>query len=158
MIYIRGNTADFDGWADEGAPGWSYRQMLPYFIKSECNERGDPRYHDTRGPWRGRTADPCIRSWITCSRRVRDRAIAPTTISTGRPRISTLPPNGRTCESSRNPGPAGAAAGAPATGVSVHRHGQEESLFAQREIILAADDLTRFGIPAVVDLPVGANL
>jgi choline dehydrogenase len=50
MIYIRGNTADFDGWADEGAPGWSYRQMLPYFIKSECNERGDPRYHGHSGP------------------------------------------------------------------------------------------------------------
>jgi choline dehydrogenase len=31
MIYIRGNTADFDGWTDEGAPGWSYREMLPYF-------------------------------------------------------------------------------------------------------------------------------
>ena len=31
MIYIRGNAVDFDGWADEGAPGWSYRQMLPYF-------------------------------------------------------------------------------------------------------------------------------
>ena len=43
MIYIRGNAADFDGWSNEGAPGWSYREMLPYFIRSECNERGDPR-------------------------------------------------------------------------------------------------------------------
>ena len=50
MIYIRGNAADFDGWADEGASGWSYREMLPYFIKSECNERGDPRYHGHSGP------------------------------------------------------------------------------------------------------------
>jgi len=50
MIYIRGNAADFDGWADEGAPGWSYREMLPYFIRSECNERGDPRYHGRSGP------------------------------------------------------------------------------------------------------------
>jgi choline dehydrogenase-like flavoprotein len=45
MIYIRGNAVDFDGWADEGAPGWSYRKMLPYFIRSEGNERGNPRYH-----------------------------------------------------------------------------------------------------------------
>ena len=50
MIYIRGNAADFNGWADEGAPGWSYREMLPFFIKSECNERGDPRYHGRSGP------------------------------------------------------------------------------------------------------------
>ena len=50
MIYIRGNAADFDGWADEGAPGWSYREMLPYFIRSECNERGDSRYHGHSGP------------------------------------------------------------------------------------------------------------
>ena len=27
MIYIRGNAADFDGWVEEGAPGWSYREM-----------------------------------------------------------------------------------------------------------------------------------
>jgi choline dehydrogenase-like flavoprotein len=50
MIYIRGNPADFDGWSDEGASGWSYEEMLPYFIRSECNERGDPRYHGHSGP------------------------------------------------------------------------------------------------------------
>ena len=50
MIYIRGNAADFDSWANEGAPGWSYREMLPFFIKSECNERGDPSYHGHSGP------------------------------------------------------------------------------------------------------------
>jgi choline dehydrogenase-like flavoprotein len=50
MIYIRGNKADFDGWAREGAAGWSYREMLPYFIKAECNERGEPRYHGFSGP------------------------------------------------------------------------------------------------------------
>jgi choline dehydrogenase len=50
MIYIRGNAADFDGWVDEGAAGWSYRELLPYFIRSEGNERGDPRYHGHAGP------------------------------------------------------------------------------------------------------------
>ena len=50
MIYIRGNAADFDGWAEEGAPGWSYREILPSFIRSECNERGDTRYHGRSGP------------------------------------------------------------------------------------------------------------
>src|SRR5258708_31590466 len=45
MIYIRGNPADFDGWVDEGAPVWSYREMLPYFISSESNARRDSGYH-----------------------------------------------------------------------------------------------------------------
>jgi choline dehydrogenase len=35
---------------DEGAPGWSYREILPYFIRSEGNERGDARYHGRSGP------------------------------------------------------------------------------------------------------------
>src|SRR5258708_27633613 len=63
MIYIRGNTADFDGWADEGAPGWSYGEMLPYFIRSEGNERGDSRYHGHSGPLTvqdGRSMHPLV--------------------------------------------------------------------------------------------------
>src|SRR5215471_4789685 len=35
MIYIRGNAADYDGWAANGAQGWSYRDVLPYFLRSE---------------------------------------------------------------------------------------------------------------------------
>jgi choline dehydrogenase-like flavoprotein len=50
MIYIRGNKADFNGWVSEGAAGWSYREMLPYFIRSEGNERGDPEYHGHSEP------------------------------------------------------------------------------------------------------------
>jgi choline dehydrogenase-like flavoprotein len=50
MVYIRGNPKDFDDWASQGAVGWSYRELLPYFIKSEANEtrRGD--LHGTDGP------------------------------------------------------------------------------------------------------------
>jgi choline dehydrogenase-like flavoprotein len=39
MIYIRGNRADFDGWAADGADGWSYDEVLPYFKRSEDNAR-----------------------------------------------------------------------------------------------------------------------
>jgi choline dehydrogenase-like flavoprotein len=47
MIYIRGTKADYDGWA---VPGWSWRDVLPYFKRAEHNERGSNEYHATGGP------------------------------------------------------------------------------------------------------------
>ena len=47
MIYIRGNRADYDGW---GQPGWSYAELLPYFKRSEDNERGASAFHGAGGP------------------------------------------------------------------------------------------------------------
>jgi choline dehydrogenase len=52
MIYIRGNRADYDGWAAAGAEGWSYDEVLPYFKRSEDNERGEDAYHGAGGPMR----------------------------------------------------------------------------------------------------------
>lgn len=50
MIYIRGNRADYDGWADAGAKGWSYDEVLPYFKRMENNSRGADEYHGVGGP------------------------------------------------------------------------------------------------------------
>ncbi|MGN6721890.1 MAG: GMC family oxidoreductase [Marmoricola sp.] len=50
MIYIRGNRADYDGWADGGAKGWSYDEVLPYFKKMESNSRGADAFHGGDGP------------------------------------------------------------------------------------------------------------
>lgn len=50
MVYMRGNAADYDGWASGGADGWSYPDVLPYFIRSEDNELGANDYHGVGGP------------------------------------------------------------------------------------------------------------
>jgi choline dehydrogenase len=60
MVYIRGNAADYDGW---GADGWSYQELLPYFKKSEDNERGASYYHGAGGPLavsEGRNPNPMM--------------------------------------------------------------------------------------------------
>ena len=50
MIYIRGTKADYDGWAATGATGWSFDDVLPYFIKAEHNESLEDDYHGKNGP------------------------------------------------------------------------------------------------------------
>ena len=50
MIYVRGAAADYDNWAYTGAPGWSYADVLPFFIKSEDFEGGASAYHGVGGP------------------------------------------------------------------------------------------------------------
>ena len=50
MIYVRGHRADYDGWAAGGATGWAYDDVLPYFRRSEDNERGADHYHGAGGP------------------------------------------------------------------------------------------------------------
>ena len=62
MLYIRGQAADYDNWAQRGNQGWSYNDVLPYFIKAENANRvehntyGNPkdlldeRFHGTGGP------------------------------------------------------------------------------------------------------------
>ena len=50
MIYLRGSRADYDGWAADGCDGWSYDDVLPYFKRSEDNERGEDAYHGVGGP------------------------------------------------------------------------------------------------------------
>jgi choline dehydrogenase-like flavoprotein len=197
MIYIRGNQADFDGWASEGAAGWSYREMLPYFIRSEGNERGDPKYHGHSGPLsvqHSRSMHPLvdhlIEAAVQSGYRPNDDFNGAEQLGVGRFQLTQR--NGVRCSA--------AAAylhpsldrpnlrvftdtlvlrllfeGRRAIGASVHRDGQEETLFAGREIIVSAgaygspqilmlsgigpaDDLTRFGIRPIVDLPVGTNL
>ncbi|RDV00950.1 GMC family oxidoreductase [Trinickia dinghuensis] len=52
MIYVRGAARDFDDWAAAGNPGWSYRDVLPFFRKLESHPLGDTAYHGAQGPVR----------------------------------------------------------------------------------------------------------
>jgi choline dehydrogenase len=197
MIYIRGNVGDFDGWADEGAPGWSYREMLPYFIRAECNERGDPRYHGHSGPLAVQDSrsmhtlvDHLLEAGERSGYRPNDDFNGASQMGVGRFQLTQR--NGVRCSAATaylHPVRERAnlkvftdalvlrllLQGRRATGISIHRHGQEETLFSDGEIILAAgaygspqilmlsgvgpaDELAPFGIPVVVDLPVGTNL
>lgn len=50
MLYIRGHKDDYDEWANLGCDGWSWDEVLPYFLKSENNERGGDEMHGDQGP------------------------------------------------------------------------------------------------------------
>jgi choline dehydrogenase len=50
MVYSRANSADHDRWAQFGVQGWSYKDVLPYYKKSENFERGANEFHGAGGP------------------------------------------------------------------------------------------------------------
>ncbi len=50
MVYIRGARFDYDQWAALGCTGWGYDDCLPYFKRSEGNERGADAFHGADGP------------------------------------------------------------------------------------------------------------
>jgi choline dehydrogenase len=52
MLYVRGRPLDYDLWERQGAPGWGWKEVLPYFLKSEDNARGASEFHGAGGPLR----------------------------------------------------------------------------------------------------------
>jgi choline dehydrogenase len=64
MVYIRGNHRDYDEW---GAPGWSWDDLFPYFLKAEDNERGESEWHAVGGPQPvsdQRSGQPLSGAWV----------------------------------------------------------------------------------------------
>jgi choline dehydrogenase len=52
MLYVRGRPLDYDLWARQGASGWGWDEVLPYFLRSEDNARGASEFHGTGGELR----------------------------------------------------------------------------------------------------------
>lgn len=69
MIYIRGNRADYDGWRLAGNEGWAYEDVLPYFIKAECNQTFSDRFHGTAGPLvvSSQPANPLVERYLAAA-------------------------------------------------------------------------------------------
>jgi choline dehydrogenase-like flavoprotein len=71
MVYIRGHRADYDHWAAQGNPGWTYDEVLPLFRASEHNERGGDAFHGTGGPLNVmdlRSPNPHVNAFIEAGR------------------------------------------------------------------------------------------
>ena len=67
MAYTRGNAGDYDRWAQKGARGWSYADVLPYFKRCETWSGGETAYRGGSGPLHteyARTQDPLFSAWI----------------------------------------------------------------------------------------------
>ncbi len=50
LLYIRGQEQDYNNWRQLGNIGWSWNDVLPYFLKSENQERGSSKFHNVDGP------------------------------------------------------------------------------------------------------------
>jgi 4-pyridoxate dehydrogenase len=71
MAYTRGHPADFDRWAQKGAAGWSYADVLPYFKRCETFAGGANAWRGGTGPLGtefARTADPLYPAWIEAAK------------------------------------------------------------------------------------------
>lgn len=197
MAYTRGNHGDYDRWAREGATGWSSADVRPYFRKGETWEGGASEFRGGSGPigtQYARTKDPLFAAWTEAGRQagypvVDDYNAARQegfgkgqyTIRDGR-RSSSARAYLRPALARRNLTLLTRAharrvviENKRAVGVEFERHGQVQTLFADREVILAggafntpqllmlsgvgpADHLKDVGIAPLVDLAVGANL
>ncbi len=70
LVYIRGNAQDFERWAREGAAGWSYRDVLPYFKRAENRQEGGNEYRGGGGKLQtryGTVSNPLHAAWLAAA-------------------------------------------------------------------------------------------
>ena len=160
MIYVRGNPLDYDHWRDEGAAGWGYADVLPYFRRMETSHGGEAPWRGTDGPLyitRGPRDNPLHHAFVEAATQAgyaatpdyngyRQEGFGPAdmTVWKGR-RWSTatayLKPalkTGRVRLFTRTLADKILFNGSKATGVRVHRNGKQMEILASRAVILSA--------------------
>jgi choline dehydrogenase len=71
MVYVRGHARDFDHWRDQGADGWGYADVLPYFRRMEQSHGGQEGWRGTDGPLhvtRGPRKNPLFHAFVEAGR------------------------------------------------------------------------------------------
>ena len=71
LVYVRGNPLDFESWEEEGATGWGYAQVLPYFKRAETRKEGGNAYRGGNGPLSttyGTLRNPLNQAWLDAAR------------------------------------------------------------------------------------------
>ncbi len=71
MVYVRGHARDFDHWAEQGATGWSYADVLPYFKRMEDSAGGEEGWRGRNGPLhvqRGTRRNPLYQAFVEAGR------------------------------------------------------------------------------------------
>lgn len=71
LVYVRGNPMDFERWRDEGAAGWGYADVLPYFRRAESRQEGGDAYRGGEGPLAtryGQLKNPLYHAFVDAAR------------------------------------------------------------------------------------------
>lgn len=162
MVYVRGHAHDFDHWAESGAAGWSYADVLPYFKRMEHSHGGEAGWRGTNGPMhvqRGRRDNPLFHAFVDAGKQAgfevtedyngakqEGFGAMEQTIHNGR-RWSTANAYLRPALKRRNVSLVNGFArrvvieNQRATGVEITRRGKTEIVRARREVIVAASSI-----------------
>ncbi|WP_170438685.1 choline dehydrogenase [Ruegeria arenilitoris] len=166
MVYVRGHARDFDTWADLGADGWSFTDVLPYFKRMESwhdgGHGGDPKWRGTDGPLhvsRGPRKNPLFKAFVEAGRQAgyeltddyngeKQEGFGPMeqTVWKGRRwsaanaylKPALKRPN---CDIVRGLATRVVIEGGRATGVELIRGGRTQIVRARREVVLAASSI-----------------
>ena len=166
MVYVRGHAMDFDHWAEQGADGWAYADVLPYFKRMESwhdsGHGGDASWRGTDGPLhvtRGPRTNPLFHAFVEAGKQAgyettddyngeKQEGFGPMeqTIWKGR-RWSAANAYLRSalkqdnCQIVRGFAQRICFDGRRATGVQINQKGRVEVVHARREVVLAASSI-----------------
>ncbi len=179
MVYVRGHARDFDHWAEAGATGWSYADVLPYFRRMETWHGGDSPWRGTDGPLhvtRGPRANPLHHAFVAAGAQAgfevtddyngeKQEGFGPmdATVWRGR-RWSTANAYLRPALARGNVAVLRCLAervvldDGRAVGVEVSRGGRRETVTARREVILAASSINTPKLLMLSGIGPGAHL